>query len=319
MVEVMLNRLAEVSFKLFNVYKGLVDLDINKKNDPNYKDLRKVLIDKIATLRSDEEEVYDELRSNPTLAGSCLFYFNQRRSAAQSVNSTVHVMDLSKEYTIVQERIQSALEMICLEKGVISTNINNDFIDFLCNGMKSFDKHEAINTFVLLQKRFTTSLTLKSFKFSDDFFEGVDQPNFLVNMINRKHFRTFIDRDAEADRLKNGFSGYTMRLKEESKNEYGIDEEIMDAFHENLALQFLKDNLLALLASDVCNSSVSLLFDVQSALLYLDDEALQMIYLATLVCDAKEDVIKQTLLAAIKQTKEKKKLFNSDLDTTKDF
>ena len=43
MVEVMLNRLAEISFKIFDVYKELVDLDSNKKDDPNYKNLRKVL------------------------------------------------------------------------------------------------------------------------------------------------------------------------------------------------------------------------------------------------------------------------------------
>lgn len=54
MVEVMLNRLAEISFKIFDVYKELIDLDSKRQNDPNYKNLRKVIVDKIATLRSDE-------------------------------------------------------------------------------------------------------------------------------------------------------------------------------------------------------------------------------------------------------------------------
>ncbi len=319
MVEVMLNRLAEISFKIFDVYKELVDLDSNKKDDPNYKNLRKVIIDKIATLRSDEEEIYDELRKDPGLAASCLFYFNQRRGDAQRVNNSLHVIDLDKDYTVVQERIQSTLEILCIQEGIVTTYINNPFIDYLCSEMKDLDRKEVINIFVLLQKRFTTNLTLKSFKFSDDFFKDVDDKKLITNTVNRKHIRSFADRDVEKDRLKNGFDGYTMRLREEVKNEYGIDEEIMTLLHEFIALQFIKESLPILFKSRIDNSSVSILLDIQSALLYLDDDSLKTIYLAALLWKPEDELTKNTLLEAIKLTEDKKKLFNSDLDTTKDF
>lgn len=319
MVEVMINRLAEISFKIFDVYKELIDLDSKRQNDPNYKNLRKVIIDKIATLRSDEEEIYDELKRNPELAASCLFYINKRRGDTQSIHNSLHVIDLNKDYTVVQERIQSTLEMLCIEEGIITTYINNSFIDYLCSEMKDLDRNEVISIFVLLQKRFTTNLTVKSFKFSDDFFKDVEDKKLITSNINRKHIRSFVDRDVEKDRLKNGFNGYTMKLREEVKNEYGIDEEIMTLLYEFIALQFIKESLPVLFKSRINDSSVSILLDIQSALLYLDDEDLKVIYLAALVWKSEDELMKRTLLEAIKLTDAKKKLFNSDLDTTKDF
>ncbi len=319
MVEVMLNRLAEISFKIFDVYKELVDLDSKRQNDPNYKDLRKVIIDKIATLRSDEEEIYDELKRNPELAASCLFYVNQRRGDTQSIHNSLHVINLNKDYTVVQERIQSTLEMLCIEEGIITTYINNPFIDYLCSEMKDLDRNEVISIFVLLQKRFTTNLTVKSFKFSDDFFKDVEDKKLITRTINRKHMRSFLDRDVEKERLKNGFNGYTMKLREEVKNEYGIDEEIMTLLYEFIALQFIKKSLPVLFESGINDSSVSILLDIQSALLYLDDDSLKTIYLAALLWKSEDELMKRTLLEAIKLTEAKKKLFNSDLDTTKDF
>ena len=319
MVEVMLNRLAEISFKIFDVYKELIDLDSKRQNDPNYKNLRKVIIDKIATLRSDEEELYDELKRNPELAASCLFYVNKRKDDTQSIHNSLHVIDLNKDYTIVQERIQSTLEMLCIEEGIITTYINNPFIDYLCSEMKDLDRNEVISIFVLLQKRFTTNLTVKSFKFSDDFFKDVEDKKLITRTINRKHIRSFVDRDVEKDRLKNGFNGYTMKLREEVKNEYGIDEEIMTLLYEFIALQFIKESLPVLFESGINDSSVSILLDIQSALLYLDDDSLKTIYLAALLWKSEDELMKRTLLEAIKLTEAKKKLFNSDLDTTKDF
>lgn len=319
MVEVMLNRLAEISFKIFDVYKELIDLDSKRQNDPNYKNLRKVIIDKIATLRSDEEELYDELKRNPELAASCLFYVNKRKDDTQSIHNSLHVIDLNKDYTIVQERIQSTLEMLCIEEGIITTYINNPFIDYLCSEMKDLDRNEVISIFVLLQKRFTTNLTVKSFKFSDDFFKDVEDKKLITRTINRKHMRSFLDRDVEKDRLKNGFNGYTMKLREEVKNEYGIDEEIMTLLYEFIALQFIKESLPVLFESGINDSSVSILLDIQSALLYLDDDSLKTIYLAALLWKSEDELMKRTLLEAIKLTEAKKKLFNSDLDTTKDF
>lgn len=319
MVEVMLNRLAEISFKIFDVYKELIDLDSKRQNDPNYKNLRKVIVDKIATLRSEEEEIYDELKRNPELAASCLFYLNQRRGDTQSIHNSLHVIDLNKDYTIVQERIQSTLEMLCIEEGIITTYINNPFIDYLCSEMKDLDRNKVISIFVLLQKRFTTNLTIKSFKFSDDFFKDVEDKKLITSAINRKHIRSFVDRDVEKDRLKNDFNGYTMKLREEVKNEYGIDEEIMTLLYEFIALQFIKDSLPVLFESRINDSSVSILLDIQSALLYLDDDSLKTIYLAALLWKSEDELMKRTLLEAIKLTESKKKLFNSDLDTTKDF
>lgn len=319
MVEVMLNRLAEISFKIFDVYKELIDLDSKRQNDPNYKNLRKVIVDKIATLRSDEEEIYDEFKRKPELAASCLFYVNKRRDDTQSIHNSLHVIDLNKDYTIVQERIQSTLEMLCIEEGIITTYINNPFIDYLCSEMKDLDKNEVISIFVLLQKRFTTNLTVKSFKFSDDFFKDVEDKKLITRTINRKHMRSFLDRDVEKDRLKNGFNGYTMKLREEVKNEYGIDEEIMTLLYEFIALQFIKKSLPVLFESGINDSSVSILLDIQSALLYLDDDSLKTIYLAALLWKSEDELMKRTLLEAIKLTEAKKKLFNSDLDTTKDF
>lgn len=319
MVEVMLNRLAEISFKIFDVYKELIDVDSKRQNDPNYKNLRKVIVDKIATLRSDEDEIYDELRSNPKLAGECLFYFNKRKSEVKSVNKSIHSIDLTKDYTIVQERIQSSLEKLCVEQKVITADIDNAFINYLCSEMKDLDRNEVISIFVLLQKRFTTNLTVKSFKFSDDFFKDVEDKKLITRTINRKHIRSFLDRDVEKDRLKNGFNGYTMKLREEVKNEYGIDEEIMTLLYEFIALQFIKKSLPVLFESGINDSSVSILLDIQSALLYLDDDSLKTIYLAALLWKSEDELMKRTLLEAIKLTEAKKKLFNSDLDTTKDF
>lgn len=319
MVEVMLNRLAEISFKIFDVYKELIDVDSKRQNDPNYKNLRKVIVDKIATLRSDEDEIYDELRSNPKLAGECLFYFNKRKSEVKSVNKSIHSIDLTKDYTIVQERIQSSLEKLCVEQKVITADIDNAFINYLCFKENGFDRRDAINIFILLQRKFISNLTLKSCKFSDEFFEDVDNYDLMVNMLNRKHLRAFVDRDVEKERLKKGFDGYTMKLKEESKNDYGIDEVIINDLYEFLALQFLKENIPILFKSSVSNSSVSILFDIQSALIYLDDEDLKVLYLTALVWKSEDELIKNILLAAIKQTDYKKKQFNSDLDTTKDF
>ena len=319
MVEVMLNRLAEISFKIFDVYKELIDVDSKRQNDPNYKNLRKVIVDKIATLRSDEEEIYDELKRNPELAASCLFYINKRRGDTQSIHNSLHVIDLNKDYTVVQERIQSTLEMLCIEEGIITTYINNPFIDYLCSEMKDLDRNEVISIFVLLQKRFTTNLTVKSFKFSDDFFKDVEDKKLITRTINRKHMRSFLDRDVEKDRLKNGFNGYTMKLREEVKNEYGIDEEIMTLLYEFIALQFIKKSLPVLFESGINDSSVSILLDIQSALLYLDDDSLKTIYLAALLWKSEDELMKRTLLEAIKLTEAKKKLFNSDLVTTKDF
>ena len=319
MVEVMLNRLAEISFKIFDVYKELVDLDSNKKDDPNYKNLRKVIIDKIATLRSDEEDIYDELRKDPGLAASCLFYLEQRKGEGESVNDTIQVVNLNKDYTVVQERIKKALELLCIEEGIITTNIDNVFVDYLCREMKDIDKSVIIKILMLLEKRFATNLKLKSFKLTDDFFKDAEEEKLINSIVKIKHFKTFIDRSVEDDRLKNGFDGYTMKLREEVKNEYGIDEEIVGSLYKFMAFKIIRNILPFLFESRIDISSASLLLDVQSALLYLDDEALKNVYLAVLVSEPEDELTKDTLLEAIKLNDANKKLFNSDLDTTKDF
>ena len=78
-------------------------------------------------------------------------------------------------------------------------------------------------------------------------------------------------------------------------------------------------NIPILFKSRIDNSSVSILLDIQSALLYLDDDSLKTIYLVALLWKPENELTKNTLLEAIKLTEAKKKLFNSDLDTTKDF
>ena len=93
----------------------------------------------------------------------------------------------------------------------------------------------------------------------------------------------------------------------------------MTLLYEFTALQFIKESLPILFKSRIDNSSVSILLDIQSALLYLDDDSLKTIYLVALLWKPENELTKNTLLEAIKLTEDKKKLFNSDLDTTKDF
>ena len=102
----------------------------------------------------------------------------------------------------------------------------------------------------------------------------------------------------------------------EADNRKVLNESII-VLYDGLILDSEKMGLVELKYID--NSSVSILLDIQSALLYLDDDSLKTIYLVALLWKPENELTKNTLLEAIKLTEAKKKLFNSDLDTTKDF
>ncbi len=319
MVEVFLNKLAEINFQLFDVYQEFIKLDGKLKKDDDYQEKRKVIIEKIATLRASEDLYYEEFRRNPELAIKCLYYIEARQSSHSTVEGIHQSLDITKSNLAVQERIKGAIEQICLESGKLITREDNILIDVLCVRYPKVDRFEIINRLAQLKNKFVRNLTLKCFGIMDDFLQDVDNEQLRQDMIKCKHFRTFINRSVEDDCISHGFNGYTRKLKEEGKNNFDFDEELVNTIYECLAAECITSTLPNLLVSNIGQNSLVALFDLQGALLYLDEDKLSILFYKIVCSDAKNSLFARAILSAIKDNKQEKKKFNADLDIEKEF
>lgn len=320
MVEEMLNRLAEVSFKIYEVYQELIELDGKVHKNEDYEEKRKLIVGKLAVLRVTEDDIYEELRNNPSLSAACLYYFESRKSDVTNVNEGVQALDITKSYSIVQQRIKCQLENICMENRSVTTDLgNNPLVAYLRLKDPEMDIKEIIRMVVKLQNKFATNLTIKSCIYIDDFLEDNENEELVDRLTLRKYLRTFINRDVEEDFANNKYACYSKKLNEEYKNEFGIDEDVIKLFYGNLATKMISSSVGVLFNCDVNEASINLAFDIQGALLYLDDDDLKLLFVVLLTLDASNDLFKGMILSSIKEIDNKKKFFNKDLNKDKEI
>ncbi len=228
------NELIRVTLKISNYYKSLIMLEVFKKNNLNYNEIKDELINKLSSLLLIEEDIYNYFSMNYFATSTALDYLEDNYKFMNHKMSNFQILSFT--------RIKNKLSKIELYQDIE----NND--EKLISDIKSLKKYqvlkldnlndsENIYMYLELYYSFSNSLNMTYAGVLLNEMHNSNDTTLLIKMLYEESFAS--SSDLEKELIKNRFN----KVPNASINTYNMSEDTFKSFI-NLELSDLISDLL---------------------------------------------------------------------------